>query len=115
MSPAKHLRCVGKKIPTKIGQIARRSGCRFGSRYRGESSVQGNDSAPSVGMCDVVELRCLPCINIGSLIVPKYRCKISFRVGRLVQMQGETPPDWMRGSERFGRLGTLIKVLALVL
>ena len=48
-------------------------------------------------------------------IVPKYRCKISFRVGRLVQMQGEAQGDWMRGSERFGRLGTLIKVLALVL
>jgi hypothetical protein len=51
----------------------------------------------------------------GSSIVPKYRCKISFRVGRLVQMQGEAQGDWMRGSERFGRLGTLIKVLALVL
>ena len=74
----------------------------------GESSVQGNDSAPSVGMRDVVEFRCLPSINIGSLIVPQDRCKISFRVGRLVQIQGEAQGDWMRGSERFGRLGTLI-------
>ena len=46
------------------------------------------------------------------LIVPKYRCKISFRVGRLVQMQGEAQGDWMRGSERFERLGTLIKVFS---
>ncbi len=49
------------------------------------------------------------CINIGSFIVTKYRCKISPRVGRVVQMQGEAQGDWMRGSERFGRLGTLIK------
>ena len=27
----------------------------------------------------------------------------------------ETQADWVRGSERFGRLGTLMKVLALVL
>ena len=35
----------------------------------GESSAERNDAAPSVGVRDMVEVRCVPCINMLSFTV----------------------------------------------
>jgi hypothetical protein len=37
--------------------------------FVGESSAERNDAAPSVGVRDMVELRCVPCINMLSFTV----------------------------------------------